>query len=127
MTTDKKPFPIPVNPAPQSIEEQLMAEACANSEPFVLMVLGDQMLPEFEEGWVITIDPSAPARDGSYVVVEARDDLWFRQLVKHAEGWMLKPLNPIYENIPLDDLSGIKGVVVQKSRPGKRKESKRYE
>ena len=125
--SERKPFPIPVNPAPESVEEQLMKEACADSEPFVLMVLGDQMLPEFEEGWVITIDPSAPARDGSFVVAQTPDDLYFRQLVKHAEGWMLKPLNPIYENIPIDDLSGIKGVVVQKSKPGRRKESKRYE
>ena len=125
--SDKKPFPIPVRPAAQSVEEELMAEACADKEPFVLMVLGDQMLPEFEEGWVITIDPGAPAVDGAYVVAETADDLYFRQLVKHAEGWMLKPLNPLYENIPLADLSGIKGVVVQKSKPGRRKESKRYE
>jgi len=127
MMSEQKPFPIPVKPAPQSVEDQLMAEACADSEPYVLMVLGDQMLPEFEEGWVITIDPSASARDGSFVVCETADDLYFRQLVKHAEGWMLKPLNPIYENIPIADLSGIKGVVVQKSKPGRRKESKRYE
>ncbi len=125
--SERKPFPIPVNPAPESVEDQLMKEACADSEPFVLMVLGDQMLPEFEEGWVITIDPSAPARDGSFVIAQLPDDLYFRQLVKHDEGWMLKPLNPIYENIPIDDLSGIKGVVVQKSKPGRRKESKHYE
>ena len=129
--TEKKPFPIPVKPAPRSdspgsIEEQLMAEACADKEPFVLMVLGDQMLPEFEEGWIITIDPGAPVVDGAYVVCQTSDDLYFRQLVKHAEGWMLKPLNPIHENIAIADLSGIKGVVVQKSKPGRRKESKRY-
>jgi SOS-response transcriptional repressor LexA len=125
--SERKPFPIPVNPAPESVEEQLMKEACADSEPFVLMVLGDQMLPEFEEGWVITIDPSALAHDGAYVIAQTPDDLYFRQLVKHDEGWMLKPLNPLYENIPIDDLTGIKGVVVQKSKPGRRKESKRYE
>ena len=125
--TASKPFPIPVKPAEKTIEEQLMTEACADAEPYALMVLGDQMLPEFEEGWIIIVDPSATARDGSFVVAEARDDLWFRQLVKHAEGWMLKPLNPIHENIPIDDLSCIKGVVVQKSKPGRRKESKRYE
>lgn len=125
--TERKPFPIPVKPAPQTIEEQLMAEACADSEPYALMVLGDAMLPEFDEGWIIIIDPSAPARDGAFVVAEARDDLWFRQLVKHEEGWMLKPLNPLYENIPIDDLACIKGVVVQKSKPGRRKASKRYE
>lgn len=123
----QKPFPLPVVSAPQSVEQQLMAEACADSEPFVLMVLGNQMLPEFEAGWVITIDPGAPVKDGAFVVAQTADDLYFRQLVRHAEGWMLKALNPLYENIPLDNLKGIKGVVVQKSKPGRRKESKRYE
>ncbi|MFZ5483539.1 MAG: S24 family peptidase [Pseudomonadota bacterium] len=125
--TERKPFPIPVKPAPQSVEEQLMAEACADSEPYVLMVLEDYMEPEFEAGWVITIDPSAPVHDGAYVIAQLPDDLYFRQLVKRDDGWMLKPVNPLYPNIPIDDLSCIKGVVVQKSKPGRRKASKRYE
>ncbi|NTV94956.1 MAG: S24 family peptidase [Thiobacillus sp.] len=126
--TDKKPFPLPVNPAPQNIEDDLVASACAGSEPYALMVLGDSMLPEFEEGWVIVIEPSGVAKDGSYVIAWANEEYIFRQLVKHADGWMLKPLNPLYPNIPIaGDLSAVKGVVVQKKKPGKRKESKFYE
>lgn len=126
MSTDNKPFPIPVRPAPQSVEEELAADACASGEPYALMVLGDSMLPEFEEGWIIVVEPEGLARDGSYVVAWANDEYIFRQLVRHAEGWMLKPLNPLYPNIPIDDLSVVKGVVVQKKKPGRRKESKFY-
>ena len=125
--SDKKPFPIPVRPAPEIIEDQLAAEACASGEPYALMVLGDSMLPEFEEGWIIVVEPEGLAKDGSYVVAWANEEYIFRQLVKHPEGWMLKPLNPLYPNIPIaDDLSAVKGVVVLKKKPGRRKESKSY-
>ncbi|TCJ11869.1 S24 family peptidase [Parasulfuritortus cantonensis] len=125
--TDKKPFPLPVNPAPQSIEDDLVASACAGGEPYALMVLGDSMLPEFEEGWVIVVEPNGLAKDGSYVIAWANDEYIFRQLVRHDDGWMLKPLNPLYPNIPVDaDLSAVKGVVIMKKKPGRRKEFKSY-
>lgn len=125
--TDKKPFPLPVRPAAQSVEDDLVASACAGSEPYALMVLGDSMLPEFEEGWIIVIEPNGIAKDGAYVIAWVDEEYIFRQLVQHADGWMLKPLNPIYPNIPVDDLSVVKGVVVQKKKPGRRKASKFYQ
>jgi hypothetical protein len=39
---------------------------------------------------------------------------------------MLKPLNPMYENIPVADIDVAKGVVIMKKRPGKRSEQKSY-
>jgi hypothetical protein len=39
---------------------------------------------------------------------------------------MLKPLNPLYPNIPIDDLDVVKGVVILKKKPGRRREQKRY-
>lgn len=120
----KKPFPIPVRPADPAGEPEL--SACATGEPYALMVLGDSMAPEFSEGEVIVVEPEGHARDGSFVVAWANDEYIFRQLVQHADGWMLKPLNPLYPNIPIDDLSAVKGVVVQKKRPGRRSERKSY-
>ncbi|MDD4882671.1 MAG: S24 family peptidase [Gallionellaceae bacterium] len=125
--TEKKPFPIPVRPAQENIEDDLVASACSGGEPYALMVLGDSMLPEFEEGWVVVVEPEGLAKDGSYVVAWANEEYIFRQLVKHDDGWMLKPLNPLYPNIPIaDDLSAVKGVVVMKKKPGRRRESKSY-
>jgi SOS-response transcriptional repressor LexA len=115
--TERKTIPI------QEINE---ASNCAGSEPYALMVLGDSMMPEFEEGEIIVVEPSGLVKDGSYVVAYVNDEYIFRQMVKHQEGWMLKPLNPLYENIPVADIDVAKGVVIMKKRPGKRSEQKRY-
>jgi DNA polymerase V len=126
--SEPKPFPIPVRPAPESVEDDLVASACAGGEPYALMVLGDSMLPEFVEGEVIVVEPTGIAKDGSYVVAFANEEYIFRQLVQHEDGWMLKPLNPIYPNVPIDDVASVvKGVVVMKKKPGRRKEMKRYD
>ncbi len=129
-----KPFPIPVKPAAESRSPQdELASSCASGEPYALMVLGDSMLPEFVEGEIIVIEPEGVARDGSYVIAyiedaEKEDDKYiFRQLVKHAEGWMLKPLNPLYPNIPIDSIEAVvKGVVIMKKKPGRRRAMKEY-
>lgn len=129
-----KPFPIPVKPAVEApSEEDIAASACASAEPYALMVLGDSMLPEFEEGEVIVVEPEGLARDGSFVIayietVEKEEDRYiFRQLVKHAEGWMLKPLNPLYPNVPIAGIEGVvKGVVIMKKKPGRRRAMKTY-
>ena len=109
------------------IQDVNEASNCASAEPYALMVLGDSMLPEFEEGEIIVVEPSGLVKDGSYVVALVNEEYIFRQLVQHAEGWMLKPLNPLYPNIPIDDpKETVKGVVIMKKKPGKRSEQKSY-
>jgi SOS-response transcriptional repressor LexA len=123
----QKPFPIPVVPAveppPQADAE---TSSCASGEPYALMVLGDSMLPEFNEGEIIVIEPEGVARDGSFVIAFVNEEYIFRQLIQHPEGWMLKPLNPLYPNIPIDSLDVVKGVIILKKKPGKRSEQKAY-
>lgn len=123
----QKPFPIPVisalEPPPEGDTE---AASCASGEPYALMVLGDSMLPEFEDGVIIVIEPEGLAHDGSYVIAFVNDEHIFRQLVQHPEGWMLKPLNPVYPNIPIDNLDVVNGVIILKKKPGKRSEQKAY-
>jgi len=128
-TPTGKPIDIPVRAesAPANIEDDLVASACAGGEPYALMVLGDAMLPEFNEGEIIVVEPGGVAKDGSYVVAFAEGEYTFRQLVKHPEGWMLKPLNPLYPNVPIERIEdSIKGVVIMKKKPGRRKEAKSY-
>jgi DNA polymerase V len=128
MMAQGKPINIPIRPAPEApTEEELTTSACSSGEPYALMVLGDSMLPEFAEGEIIVIEPEGIAKDGSYVIAWANEEYIFRQLVKHDDGWMLKPLNPIYPNIPVDDLKAtVKGVIILKKQPGRRKEQKSY-
>jgi SOS-response transcriptional repressor LexA len=100
--------------------------ACSGAEPFALMVLGHAMRPEFDEGDVIVIEPEGLATDGSFVLAHANGEWIFRQLAAVGGGWELRALDPAWAAIPLTDLAAVRGVVIQKSRPGRRRASKRY-
>jgi DNA polymerase V len=99
---------------------------CSGAESFALMVLGDSMAPEFAEGDVVVVEPEGLARDGSFVIARVDGEWTFRQLVATDGAWSLRALNPAYPARPLPDLSQIRGVVIQKSRPGRRRAAKRY-
>lgn len=111
---------IPINPAPATGGD------CSGAEPFALMVLGDSMAPEFVEGEVIVVEPEGLATDGSYVIAQVDDEWTFRQLTRTAECWRLTALNPAYPAVDLADLTPIRGVVIQKSKPGRRRALRRY-
>ncbi len=100
--------------------------SCSAAEAFALMVLGDSMAPEFLDGEIIIIEPEGLATEGSYVLAEAGGELIFRQLAKDGEHWLLRPLNPAYATTEIAELSAVKGVIIQKSKPGRRKATKRY-
>jgi len=99
---------------------------CAGAEPFALMVLGDAMAPEFVEGEIIVVEPEGHATDGSFVVAQVDGDWTMRQLVRCDATWQLRALNPAYAATPLADLAAVRGVVIQKSKPGRRRALKRY-
>ena len=120
----KKIIPIiPHNEGPEIAEE---TSACSSAEPYALMVLGDSMLPEFEEGEIIIIEPEGLAHSGSYVVAWHKDEYIFRQLVQHSDRWYLKPLNDLYPTDEVPRLEVVKGVITQKKKPGKRSSMKSY-
>ncbi len=99
---------------------------CGGGESFALMVLGHSMAPEFNEGEIIIIEPEGLARDGSYVLAWHQGAWTFRQLLKTVSGWVLHPLNPAFVDVPLENLSPVRGVVIQKALPGRRRASKLY-
>jgi hypothetical protein len=102
------------------------AETCSSAELFALMVLGDSMAPEFMEGEIVVIEPEGLAVDGSYVLAFIDDEWIFRQLRGDTVGWALYPVNPAYPTLPLPDFSAVRGVIIQKSKPGRRRASKIY-
>ncbi|MEK9775749.1 MAG: S24 family peptidase [Quisquiliibacterium sp.] len=107
-------------------ESSTPADLCSAGESFALMVLGDSMLPEFAQGEVIIIEPDGLAADGSFVLAQAAGEWIFRQLCRTETGWTLRPLNPTYPEVRLTDLAAVRGVIIQKSLPGRRRASKRY-
>ena len=99
---------------------------CSESEPFALRVLGDSMLPEFEEGAIIVIDPAGVIKDGSFVIAIHNDEYIFRQLRIHQERYFLQPLNDLYDTVEIGGLDAVKGVVSQKAGR-RRKDRKHYD
>ena len=102
---------------------------CSGAESFALRVLGDVMAPEFAHGEVVIIEPEGALRDGSYVLAQHEGEWLLRQLCRRAEGWVLRALNPApaqAAELPLADLGAVRGVVIQKSVPGRRRLNKFY-
>lgn len=103
---------------------------CGGGEPFALQVLGTAMQPEFDPGDVIVIEPDGLAGDGSFVLASVGGDWMLRRLARREHGWTLETLNPASPDatppVALDDLAAVRGVVIQRSRPGRRRAAKRY-
>ena len=102
------------------------SDDCGGTEVFALMVLGDSMLPEFAEGEIIIIEPAGHTRDGSYVLVSLDGEWLLRQLYLASSGWRLRALNSAYAEVAIDDLASIRGVIIQKTQPGRRRALKHY-
>lgn len=102
--------------------------SCAtDAEPFALLVVGASMMPEFEDGDIIIVEPGAPAKDRSFVVALSEGQWLFRQLRHQGQGWRLCPLNCGFPSVVLADLALIRGVVIQKSKPGNRSATRHYD
>ena len=99
---------------------------CSGGESFALMVIGHSMAPEFLEGEIIIIEPDGLARHGSYVLAWHEEGWTFRQLLRTQAGWVLHALNPVFADAPLEDLMAVRGVIIQKALPGRRRASKHY-
>ncbi len=114
---------IPIHPAEPDPSE---IDACASAEPYALMVLGDAMLPEFEDGDIIVVEPEGLTRDGSFVVAFHNNEYTFRQLRIIDGKHYLAALNDLYPSEEISGVEVIKGVVIQKKKPGNRKSFKSY-
>ena len=98
--------------------------SCSAREIFALRAWGDSMIPEFEHGTVIIIDPEAVVKDGSYVIAQIDGDYIFRQLMIRDDKYYLQPLNDLYETIEISGLDALEGVIVQAGN--RRKNMKKY-
>ncbi len=125
----EKFIPIKSEDEPE-IDERLEAFSapCEGKEPYVLMVLGDSMAPEFQAGDVVVIEPHNMFKDGSYVVAFYNEEYIFRKLrMVGGDRYYLEAENHAYPAHQLENLDQIKGVITQRKRPGGgRKNMKNY-
>jgi SOS-response transcriptional repressor LexA len=102
------------------------ADDCGGGESFALRVIGHSMAPEFDDGEIVIVEPEGLARDGSFVLAQHDGEWIFRQLRGDGTRWWLHALNPAWPDLPIADLSAVRGVIIQKALPGRRRASKRY-
>lgn len=102
---------------------------CSGGESFALRVIGDDMAPEFLDGEIVIVEPDGALKDGSFVLAQHAGTWTLRQLCRRGERWVLHALNPAHtdlHDVPLADLTPVRGVVIQKAVPGRRRLSKFY-
>ena len=96
--------------------EELVPVSCRVSrDAYALRVQGDSMEPVFPNGSYIIVDPALEARHGSYVVMrlDHAEQATFKQLVIDGSERYLKPLNPRYPLMPIQQSVTVCGVVRQ--------------
>ncbi len=77
------------------------------------------MEPEFNEGDVLIVSPTAKAGNGDYVVAKnSEEEATFKQYKRYDSTRILHPLNPKYKDIVLnkDQEYRIVGVVMEKKK-----------
>ena len=95
----------------------LFQSSCsANSEPYALQNIGDMMSPEFSENCIIIIDPSMPIHNEAYVIIDFKNELYFRQYFEENGMKLIKSINSLYDDIELDDEFEFRGCVVQQKQ-----------
>ena len=102
------------------------ASVCEGAESFALRVLGDDMAPEFNAGDIIIVEPGGAVHDGSFVLAWHGGEWFFRQLHRAGGTWVLRALAAGCAELPLDSLDAVRGVVIQKAVPGRRRLSRFY-
>ena len=88
----------------------------SNSEPYALQNIGDMMSPEFSENCIIIVDPSMQIHPKAFVIVDFKDELYFRQYIEEDNKKILRCLNSGYEDITLDTIFTVRGCVVQQKQ-----------
>jgi SOS-response transcriptional repressor LexA len=88
-------------------------ESAPSGGAFALKVDGESMLSQvpgdvtFPPGSIIIVDPQVPASAGDFVIAKdiATQKATFKKLVYDGGRWFLRPLNPIFPTMEIDDPS----------------------
>lgn len=81
-------------------------------ETFMLRVRGDSMYPRMEDGDLVIVRNQSNANPGQLVVARVEDEATVKKLIKKGDKYYLHPINPDYEDIPVNENSVINGIVM---------------
>lgn len=103
-------------PLPEEVDEWIPSPVRVGGRAYAVRVKGDSMVSRdggrsYPEGTVLIVDPDVDPEAGKRVVARIGDETTFKELVRDAGEWFLKPLNPQYKMIPVTEEVVICGVV----------------
>lgn len=89
---------------PDYAEEYVASSIKPRRHTFALRVQGDSMETLFHEGMIITVEPDMSPEIGQFVIAKnGNNEATFKQLTKDGSTYYLKPLNPRYGMIKMDE------------------------
>ena len=100
-----------------------VSDVWAGENGFWLKVVGPSMTSpvgaSFPEGFLILVAPEFEPRSGQFVVAKLVDsnEATFKQFIRDSGEFYLKPLNPSFPTIPMDDAWVVVGTVVDGKMP----------
>ena len=99
---------------PGDAEEWMLTTERIRQHTFALRVQGDSMTPRFPPGTILIVEPEESVQPGDFVVARINSDTeaTFKQLVKDGSRLYLRPLNPQYPILPVDEQTHIVGPVI---------------
>jgi len=122
---------IPIRPVASAAQDDTLD--CSGAEVFALRVLGTSMAPEFDDGDIVVIEPEGRVRDGAYVLVQLPREGWVLRRLRAAPtagpgdaSWWVEVLDGSCPSTPLAGPEAVAGVVIQRARPGRRRDTRWY-
>lgn len=87
----------------------------ARRHTFALRVQGDSMMPMFQDGSIVIVEPDEILKHGSYVIAKCNNDteVTFKQYAIDAGRAYLRPLNTQYPTLEIKEDCRIIGIVVE--------------
>lgn len=103
-------------------EDWLICGTQHSDKTYALLIVGDSMAPEYQEGWHIFVDPEIQAKHNDDVIVrDEQGKATFKRLQITPEGQYLLALNPDHpqRKIQVPEGSTICGVIIYSGRKRK--------
>ncbi|HIC8801239.1 LexA family protein [Aeromonas sp. YN13HZO-058] len=104
-------------PTLEEAEETTISPVRVGTRAYAVRVKGDSMVApmggkSYPDGTIIIVDPDVEPAPGKKVIARYGNDMTFKELVMDAGQWWLKPLNPQYPMLQVNEDVHICAVLV---------------
>lgn len=99
----------------ESMQNWLSFGKTSNPYLFALMVRGESMWPQFEEGFFLVVDPQKQAKSKDLIIaaILESNEIVFRKIIIEDGCRLLVACNPIFPTITLNEKDKIIGTIIK--------------